>query len=120
MATLPPEVIMPGMAIPAKLSRAISVKCPSRYHVIETVILSSESSSKKKPRFTGYDDKIISLYARGMTTREIQGHLEKIYGVDVSPNLISTATDAVNNEVKIWQNMSRMLCILLLIWLLSV
>lgn len=59
---------------------------------------------KGQTRFTGFDDKIISLYARGMTTREIQGHLEEIYGVDVSPTLISSVTDAVADEVKIWQN----------------
>lgn len=59
---------------------------------------------KGQTRFTGFDDKIISLYSRGMTTREIQGHLEDIYGVDVSPSLISTVTDAVADEVKIWQN----------------
>jgi len=59
---------------------------------------------KGQTRFIGFDDKIISLYARGMTTREIQGHLEDIYGVDVSPSLISTVTDAVASEVKIWQN----------------
>jgi len=46
------------------------------------------------------DEKIISLYARGMTTREIQGHLEEIYGVDVSPSLISNVTDAVLDEVR--------------------
>jgi len=54
-------------------------------------------------RFTGFDDKILSLYARGMTTREIQGHLQEIYGVEVSPSLISTVTDAVIEEVKAWQ-----------------
>lgn len=59
---------------------------------------------KGQTRFSGFDDKIISLYARGMTTREIQGHLEEIYGVDVSPSLISSVTDAVAEEVKIWQN----------------
>jgi len=59
---------------------------------------------KGQTRFTGFDDKIISLYARGMTTREIQGHLEEIYGVEVSPGLISSVTDAVADEVKIWQN----------------
>jgi len=59
---------------------------------------------KGQTRFTGFDDKIISLYARGMTTREIQGHLEEIYGVDVSPSLISSVTDAVAEEVKNWQN----------------
>jgi len=59
---------------------------------------------KGQTRFAGFDDKIISLYARGMTTREIQGHLEEIYGVEVSPTLISSVTDAVAEEVKIWQN----------------
>lgn len=55
-------------------------------------------------RFTGFDDKILSMYARGMTTREIQGHLQEIYGVDVSPSLISEVTDAVMEEVKAWQS----------------
>lgn len=59
---------------------------------------------KGQTRFPGFDDKIISLYSRGMTTREIQGHLEEIYGVDVSPTLISAVTDAVADEVKVWQN----------------
>ena len=59
---------------------------------------------KGQTRFAGFDDKIISLYARGMTTREIQGHLEEIYGVEVSPTLISTVIDAVTDEVKTWQN----------------
>ncbi len=54
-------------------------------------------------RFTGFDDKILSLYARGMTTREIQGHLREIYGVEVSPSLISDVTDAVLEEVNTWQ-----------------
>ena len=43
-------------------------------------------------RFTGFDDKILSMYARGMTTREIQGHLQEIYGVEISPSLISEVT----------------------------
>ncbi len=54
-------------------------------------------------RFVGFDDKILSMYARGMTTREIQGHLQEIYGVEVSPSLISEVTDAVLEEVKAWQ-----------------
>lgn len=58
---------------------------------------------KHQTRFAGFDDKILSLYARGMTTREIQGHLEEIYGVEVSPSLISEVTDAVIEEVKGWQ-----------------
>ena len=59
---------------------------------------------KRQTRFTGFDDKILSMYARGMSTREIQGHLEEIYGVEVSPTLISNVTDAVVEEVKAWQN----------------
>jgi putative transposase len=59
---------------------------------------------KGQTRFDGFDDKILSLYARGMTTREIQGHLEEIYQVEVSPALISSVTDAVIEEVKAWQN----------------
>ena len=58
---------------------------------------------KGQKRFDGFDDKILSMYSRGMTTREIQGHLEEIYGVEVSPDLISTVTDAVLDEVKAWQ-----------------
>ena len=55
-------------------------------------------------RFPGFDDKIVSMYARGMTTREIQGHLMEIYGLDVSPDLISRVTDAVLETVGEWQN----------------
>ena len=58
---------------------------------------------KGETRFAGFDDKILSLYARGMTTREIQGHLEEMYQVEVSPALISNVTDAVMEEVKAWQ-----------------
>ena len=59
---------------------------------------------KRQTRFDGFDDKILSLYARGMTVREIQGHLAKLYGVEVSPDLISRVTDAVLEEVREWQN----------------
>ncbi len=60
--------------------------------------------SKHQRRFTGFDENIISLYARGLSTREIQQHLEEIYQVDVSPGLISSVTDEVIDEVKTWQN----------------
>jgi len=59
---------------------------------------------KGQTRFTGFDDKIVSIYARGMSTREIQGHLEEIYQVEVSPTLISNVTEAVMEEVKSWQS----------------
>ncbi|QPK62748.1 IS256 family transposase [Methylomonas sp. LL1] len=60
--------------------------------------------AKHQTRWTGFDDKIISLYARGMTVREIQSHLEELYGTEVSPSLISSVTDAVADEVKTWQS----------------
>ena len=59
--------------------------------------------SKHQTRWTGFDDKIISLYARGLTVREIQSHLEEMYGTEVSPTLISSVTDAVSEDVKVWQ-----------------
>ena len=59
---------------------------------------------KHQTHFDGFDDKIISMYARGMTVREIQGHLKELYGTEVSPDLISRVTDAVLDEVKGWQN----------------
>src|SRR5471030_244084 len=55
-------------------------------------------------RFPGFDEKIVSMYARGLTVREIQGHLLEIYGREVSPDLISTVTDAVLETVGEWQN----------------
>jgi putative transposase len=59
---------------------------------------------KGETRFTGFDDKIISMYARGMTTRDIQAHLQEIYGVEVSPTLVSQVTDAITEEITLWQN----------------
>ena len=59
--------------------------------------------AKHQTRWSGFDDKILSLYARSMTVREIQSHLEEMYGTEVSPTLISSVTDAVMDEVKNWQ-----------------
>src|SRR6201986_3669702 len=59
---------------------------------------------KGQTRFDGLDEKIISLYSRGMTQSEIKGHLEEIYGIEISPSLISTVTDAVLDEVRAWQS----------------
>ena len=59
---------------------------------------------KHQTRWMGFDDKILSLYARGMSVREIQCHLEEIYGVEVSSGLISTVTDAIIDEVRAWQS----------------
>ena len=59
---------------------------------------------KHERRFTGFDDKIIAMYARGMTVREIQGFLTEQYGTEVSPEFISSVTDAVMGEVTAWQS----------------
>lgn len=60
--------------------------------------------SKYQTRWNGLDEKIIALYARGMTVRDIQSQLQEMYGVEISPGLISEVTDEVLEEVKIWQN----------------
>ena len=59
---------------------------------------------KHERRFTGFDDKIIAMYARGMTVREIQGFLREQYGTEVSPEFISSVTDEVLEEVAAWQS----------------
>jgi putative transposase len=60
--------------------------------------------AKYQRRFPGFDEKIVSMYARGMSTREIQGHIRELYGLDISPDLVSAVTDAVLEEVAIRQN----------------
>ncbi|UIK01145.1 IS256 family transposase (plasmid) [Rhizobium leguminosarum] len=60
--------------------------------------------AKYQRRFPGFDEKIVSMYARGMSTREIVGHVQDIYGIDVSADLISAVTDAVLDEVATWQS----------------
>jgi putative transposase len=59
---------------------------------------------KRRRRLPGFDDKVLALYARGLTTREIQGHLKEMYGVTVSPSLISAVTDEVMADVEAWQS----------------
>jgi putative transposase len=60
--------------------------------------------AKYQRRFPGFDEKIVSMYARGMSVREIVGHLRDLYGVEVSPDLISAVTDAVLEEIAAWQS----------------
>jgi putative transposase len=60
--------------------------------------------AKYQRRFPGFDEKIVSMYARGMSVREIQGHLRDLYGLDASPDLVSAVTDAVLEEIAEWQN----------------
>ena len=59
---------------------------------------------KRQRRLEGFDEKVLALYARGLRSRDIQGHLEELYGVEVSPALILTITDAVLEDVCIWQS----------------
>src|ERR1700742_2660576 len=59
---------------------------------------------KHERRWTGFDDKIISMYSRGMSTRDIEAHLQEIYGVEVSATLISQVTEEVMDEVRAWQS----------------
>ena len=59
--------------------------------------------AKYQRRFPGFDEKIVSMYARGMSTREIAGHLRDLYGIEVSADLVSAVTDAVLDEVAAWQ-----------------
>ena len=59
---------------------------------------------KYQTRWPDFDDKIISMYARGMSTRDIQGHIEDLYGVSISPELVSRITDAVTDEALAWQS----------------
>jgi putative transposase len=67
--------------------------------------------AKYQRRLSGFDDNVISMYARGMSVREIQGHLQELYGLDVSPDLISTITDEVLAEVEQWQQRCIRSCI---------
>lgn len=59
---------------------------------------------KRRRRLPGFDEKVLALYARGLTTREIQGHLKEMYGVSVSPSLISAVTESVMEDVTAWQS----------------
>lgn len=60
--------------------------------------------AKYQRRFPGFDEKIIALYARGLSTRDIQAHLWELYGTEISPELVSAVTDSVLDEVTLWQN----------------
>ena len=64
--------------------------------------MSRRSSGKGQRRFVGFDDKILALYSRGLSVRDIRAHLHEIYGVDVSLDLISRVTDAVMDDVREW------------------
>ena len=89
--TTPKTVITPEGALPLDIPR-------DRLSTFEPRLI-----AKYQRRLPGFDERIIGMYARGMTVREIQGHLLEIYGLEVSPQLISTVTDEVLAEVAQWQ-----------------
>jgi len=84
-------------------SRRTTARWRSRCRETETGTIDPQLVKKRQTRFTGFDEKILGMYARGMTVRDIQGHLEDLYGVDVSPDLISRVTSAVVEDVTAWQ-----------------
>jgi transposase-like protein len=93
----------PATVKAAKPSKANSVNCleipRDRHGSFEPQII-----PKHQTRWDGFHEKILSLYARGMTVREIQSHLEEMYGAEVSPTLVSSVTEAVMEDAKAWQN----------------
>ena len=89
--TSPKTVLTPGGALALNIPR-------DRLATFEPQLV-----AKYQRRLPGFDDQVIGMYARGMTVREIQGHLAELYGLEVSPELISTVTDEVMAEVAEWQ-----------------
>jgi putative transposase len=87
----PKTVLTPNGALPLEIPR-------DRLSTFDPVLV-----AKHQRRLPGFDDQVISMYARGMSVREIQGHLLQLYGLSVSPQLISTITDEVITEVTEWQ-----------------
>lgn len=75
------------------------------YHGTATVSSILRSPRNIAAAFRGFDDKIIALYARSIRARYIQGHVEEIYGVTISPNLFSAVTEAVMEYATAWQNL---------------
>ena len=96
--------VMPATARVVRPLMASLVNCPLKSPVTVKAALSLKLIPKHQTRWTGFDGKIISLYSRGMTVREIQSHLTDMYGTEVSPTLISSVTDALSEEVKQWQS----------------
>ena len=88
---------------PPKILRTESSKVPLDVPRDRAGTFDPQLIARYQRRFPGFDEKIVSMYARGMTVREVHGHLEDIYGVDASPVLISRITGTVMYAVKEWQ-----------------
>jgi len=98
-----PEDIIGEHGLLKQLTKALLERAPLETPRDRNGTFEPKIVGKGQTRFTGFDDKIISMYARGMSTREIAGHLQEIYGVELSPTLISNVTEEVMEEVKTWQ-----------------
>ncbi|MCJ2048463.1 IS256 family transposase [Methylobacterium sp. J-070] len=92
-----------AMAMAARRSRPRQAGSSWRSRATDKATFDPQLIARYQRRFPGFDDKIVSIYARGMSTREIVGHLRELYGIKVSPDLISAVTDAVLEEVAAWQ-----------------
>lgn len=90
---------IPEPARVARRSRANLASCQLKFPRDRHGSFEPKLVTKHQTRWAGFDDKIISLYTRGMAVREIQAHLEEMHGTEVSPSLISSVTDAVVDEV---------------------
>lgn len=95
---------MCAMAAVARSSKERRGKLRLRSHEIDKPAVPPHLIQKHQTRLEGFEDKILALYARGMTTRDIQAQVQDLYGVEVSPTFISTITEAVREEVRLWQN----------------
>ena len=86
------------------MTLATLASCPLKFPATGLARLSPNSTYKHQTRRSGFDDKILSLYACGMTVHEIKSHLQEMYGAEVSPTPMSSVTEAVMDEVKVWQS----------------
>src|SRR5450755_2514964 len=95
-----PARAMLAMAAAERSSKERRAKSRLRFQGIGRRALNRSSFRSIKPAKTGFEDKILTLYARGMTTRDIQAQVQDLYGVEVSPTFISNITEAVMDEVR--------------------
>ncbi len=102
---LPPNAVNPKLKCHSSAKTVLTDSGPVRIEVPRERegTFEPQPLGKHERRLSGFDDKIIAMYARGMTVREIQGFMAEMYAVDVSPDLISSVTDAVLGEVAAWQ-----------------
>jgi transposase-like protein len=94
---------MPVTERAARRSREPRARSRLLFHEIGRPAVPPQLIQKRQTRLEGFEDKILALYARGMTTRDIQAQVQDLYGVEISPTFISNITEAVMDEVRQWQ-----------------